>query len=525
MSDKKPRGYWQNYDNCYNEAKKYNTLKEFEKHCVKGYKWSVVNGWLKDFDWLQRVKLFPNGYWQSYDNCFNEAKKYTKFRDFAKTSASAYNSARENGWLKDYTWLEKVKQNRTKPNGYWTYENCYKEALNCTTKTEFRNNCRGGYNVAVRNKWISDYTWFKRHLHCDDDYEVYAYEDRENKVVYVGLTYRLLGNGGQNRHNEHKLKDDPVGKYYDGKIPMPRRLMRELTPEDAQYYEDWYKKAYADNGWTLLNKAKTGIGSSSLGGVNIVWDYDSCYGEAQKYEKAARFKDGNPSAYRVAATNGWIREWFPDMKMPNRYWTYEKCKEEAHKYITRRDFSHNSKKAYETSCRNGWLKDFDWLSAQMGGCTIKKPRKSIIVVWTQEKCYEAAKQCTTLSEFYETYKYAYAKANRNGWLDNYFWLDRSCKPNGYWNYDTCFVLAKKCKSRGEFKEVNMTAYTKARKNGWLNDWFSSNIRKPRGYWDYEHCREEASNYRSRKELQEANKSVYNVCVKNKWLNDFYPIVA
>lgn len=46
----------------------------------------------------------PRGYWD-YKTCYEEAKKYKRISDFQKKSRGAYCSARENGWLKDYIWF------------------------------------------------------------------------------------------------------------------------------------------------------------------------------------------------------------------------------------------------------------------------------------------------------------------------------------------------------------------------------------------------------------------------------------
>jgi hypothetical protein len=38
----------------------------------------------------------------------------------------------------------------------WSFENCKKEALKYNYKKDFRNNCKGAYNKALKNKWIDD---------------------------------------------------------------------------------------------------------------------------------------------------------------------------------------------------------------------------------------------------------------------------------------------------------------------------------------------------------------------------------
>ena len=62
-----------------------------------------------------------------------------------------------------------------------------------------------------------------------------------------------------------------------------------------------------------------------------------------------------------------------------------------------------------------------------------------------------------------------------------------------WTYEKCYELAASCKTRGEMKAKSNWAYSKARKAGWIQDytWLKIVTRKCSGYWnDYD--REEAA---------------------------------
>lgn len=72
----------------------------------------------------------PKGYWKNYDNCYNEALKYESRGEFSDKSPSAWKNAKNNGWIEDYTWFEKKVK-------YWTYERCYEEAKKYKTRKEF----------------------------------------------------------------------------------------------------------------------------------------------------------------------------------------------------------------------------------------------------------------------------------------------------------------------------------------------------------------------------------------------------
>ena len=50
--------YW-NYENTYNEAKKYNYLCDFQNNSVGAYTAALKKGWLNDYYWLVRKKSNP----------------------------------------------------------------------------------------------------------------------------------------------------------------------------------------------------------------------------------------------------------------------------------------------------------------------------------------------------------------------------------------------------------------------------------------------------------------------------------
>ena len=49
----------------------------------------------------------PPGYWNDYDRCYEEASKYKTRGEFGTKSSRAYWVAIQNGWIDDYTWLKR----------------------------------------------------------------------------------------------------------------------------------------------------------------------------------------------------------------------------------------------------------------------------------------------------------------------------------------------------------------------------------------------------------------------------------
>lgn len=388
------------YDTCAEEAKKYSTRTDFYNGNRSAYHYAWKNGYLDDFTWFVSPQK-PHGYWD-YDTCYEEAKKYSYKAEFKNNCGRAYHVANKNGWLKDYTWMHKPDSTKK-----WTYEACYEEAKKYKSKSEFLYGASGAYGSAIKNGWLKDYTWFIKPIHKKDDYWVYSYEDLENKVVYVGLTWR------KKRHTEHRRTKDTVKKYFGNKIPNQKVLITELSGEDASYYEDWYKIRYKEDGWSVLNKAKTGVGSSSLGSSNYKWNHETCYDAAKKCCSRSEFALKYDGASRLARRMGWFDEytWFKELKKPNNYWTYDACYEEAKKYKSRKELEDNNGAVYKKVTENGWIEDYIWFKP-----ITQKPHG----YWTYERCKDEASKYNRRLEFRKGNSGAYMRSYLNGWLDEFF---------------------------------------------------------------------------------------------------------
>ena len=111
---KRPKNYW-SYERCLQEAENKKTKKEFRKS-FSAYSISLQNNWIDDIyskmNWTKKQK--SNHFYNNYDNCLNEAKKYKISTDFIKKSSSAYKHVVDNNFIeKLYTemnWKIKLKK-------------------------------------------------------------------------------------------------------------------------------------------------------------------------------------------------------------------------------------------------------------------------------------------------------------------------------------------------------------------------------------------------------------------------------
>jgi len=353
------------------------------------------------------------GYWNVYENAEREAKKYKTRFEFQKSCNGAYQAARKNGWLKDYTWFKEPRKFH-KPSVYWNKEKSYQEALKYKTRSEFQKGCVSAYNAAWKNKWLDDYTWFvngRIKTLTDKNDSVYKYVFSDG-AIYIGRTLMRRQN---ERVNEHQADTDTVGKYAkeNGLAIPPMEIIEEnITPIEGLEREDFWVNYYKEKGYNVINKAKTGIGSGSLGAIDFgKWNKENVFAEAKKYKTRSEFQKGCQSAYYAAWRKGWLSEMFEKVRKPRGYWNKKTVFEEARKYQSRTEFQKGSQRAYQVAWKNGWLKEMDWF---------EEGKKSNGYWQNKEIVFAEARKYKTRSDFRQNASRAYILAWKNNWLDILF---------------------------------------------------------------------------------------------------------
>ena len=253
-----PKDFW-TYETCFQEAKKYKTKEAFRKGTNRAALVAWNNGWMDDYTWFE-----PAFRWTK-ESCEAEARKYKTKTEFQKGNPGAYIHARKYGLLKDFDWFEEIK----KPNGYWTRERCEKEARKYKTKGDFLKGGRAAHSASVKNGWLDDYDWLidqRIDIIKGKVDSVYVYIFEETKTAYVG---RTLMRRQKKRDKEHifNLEADNVARYaIEHHVPVPPMQILEtnLTLEEGQAREDYWRKWYEQHGYTMLNRIATGVGKGHL---------------------------------------------------------------------------------------------------------------------------------------------------------------------------------------------------------------------------------------------------------------------
>lgn len=342
----------------------------------------------------------------------------------------------------------------------YTYDYFIASAQNSVSKSMFIKKYRRLFEYAKTMGWYSSYQWGGRSIENNNNYVIYCYKDIKKHAVYVGLTNNL-----KKRHYGHLHSGTVCDYFKSSSIPAPEILQSGLSVDVARKQEHFFVNLFREQGWFIINKAKTGEYSSSLGSNNITLTYEICFIASQLYKSKSEFQKKDVSKYRKSLEMGWIDNWFTNVD--RKIWSRDKCLMEAKKYRTKSEFRINNQSAYNSALKNGWLTDYYWFV---------KPNRH--AKWNESTCCAAAKLCFSRTEYAKKYSSAYKLATRQGWINNYDWFkDKSflLKKHKKWTYEKCRDLAKKYKKRWDFGKENSGAYHACLKNKWLDsfEWFDN----------------------------------------------------
>ena len=395
------------YDKCYEAAKKCCTKKEFETKDKRAYNAALKNKWLDDYTWFVEVKK-PNGYW-TYETCCKEAKKYSTKSEFRKMASRAYSLSLQNGWINEYTWLEE----KYKPSGYWTYDRCYQEAKKYKVKKEFQEKSSGAFFKARKRGWLCDYIWFNE-FRKPHGYWTYEMCFLEAKKYETKNEFQRKSSGAYHVALANKWLDDYTW-LIDGRV----KLFTDKI--DSVYaYEFPDNTAYVGRTLMKLQEARH-IRHTTQGPVS-------------KYAKSHNLE-------------------MPQMKVIEDNLTLEEG-------LQREDYWVN------------WYKEhgYNVLNKAKTGVGCGSLGRISSGKWNYESCYEEAKKYKTRTEFCKKKSNAYEKANKMGWSKDYTWFVRPPqKPNGYWNiFENVECESKKYRTKREFCKGCRGAYDSARKHKWLD---------------------------------------------------------
>ena len=327
------------------EASKYTTLKDFYENSASAYKISQDRGIFDEITkHMPRVKIW------TYDEAKKEALKYDNFPEFRKNSPAYYQSEK-NGWNNEFMQFLKLAKGEWKK---YTKDMVIADVAKCHNRVEFRDKFPQAYKAARENGWYDEVTEPLINVVDDRTRLIYAYEFSDNSV-YVGLTVN------ERRRNFNHLNtiepESPVAQHMikTGLQPLYKIIAKDLTPKESQEAEGCTEEKYRSEGWTVLNRYKTG----SLGACRKFWTKELAQKEAEKYTTRGEFKKNSKNAYQAAHKYGWLEDLTKNMGYADTtIWKYDKVKELAATCKNRSELKSKSQSAYWSALKNGWLEEF-----------------------------------------------------------------------------------------------------------------------------------------------------------------------
>lgn len=308
-------------------------------------------------------------YWNNKENCINEAKKYNKIYNLQRKCYGCYMGLKRNGWLYE------VFPSKNKPNSYWeNLDNLIKEASKYKTKKDFKRYSKSAYNASIRNGYIKELekSFIKDDNRFNNDenrnHLIYCYEINEYNTCYVGQTinlhYRDMSHRRGRKHSNGRITYGCLYtfcKEHNIEIPSPIIKENNLNAKESLIQEDYWLKNYQKNGWNTLNIAKTGEHSGSLGSRKV-WTYEKCKEFCKNYKYKSELKTANYQCYFTCLSNKWFDDFdIVDKQVhSNGYWNKkENCLEIASKCENKTEFIVRWQGAYKSVVKHNWINEID----------------------------------------------------------------------------------------------------------------------------------------------------------------------
>jgi predicted GIY-YIG superfamily endonuclease len=545
----KPSGYWNNINNCIEEAKKYNTRTDFKNYAGRAYRSCSVNGIL-DIACSHMVNKVKK--W-TFESAKIEAKKYDSRKNFKKLNAACYN------FCIKHKIIDIVCEHMISKIQKWTLELAKIEAKKYSSRGNFEKGNLSCYSYCIRNRlldivcehMVSKQKWTlelakieaekydKRHSFEKGNLSCYSYCVRNSLLDIVCENYiehrKPRDYWTLERCQEESLKYKTKKDFRNNNTQAYNKAIRKgwlnqicehMEIRGTRYLRFIYVFEFKNNhvyvGLTYnskerynshLNKYNSPV-YKHIEKTNSEFEFKVITEKPISNEDAQILEHETIQKYRELGWNILNKRKtgknIGSLGAGIRKWTFENCQKEALKYQHKRHFEKGNASAYNAAKHNGW---FEEICGHM--TEIRKPNR----YWNKERCKEAALKYENKSSFKKNNNVAYHTALRNLWLEEICsHMTNIRKDKTYWTLEICIQEAAKYTSKYKFQKTHI--YKIARKNGWLDKIYEifEVKQKPRGYWSFERCRDEAFKYQHRSDFKKNCVSGYNSARFNSWLN-------
>lgn len=514
-TNRKPVGYWKEKNNVFEESKKYNNRSDFCEGCYLAYITAKNNGWFNEMTWLKKTRNSPKGYWEDKEKVFKEARKYKYKSEFRHKAPSAYKSALLHHWLGEMEFETKVSKGD--PRGPIHIIYVYIDEVNKYAYVGATNDMkrRDWEHKNQKNDPVYKYFYGK-------SLKIPAYkilldgltiverqrEERVQSLYYRDvLHYTLI--------NNINLTGENVGSVGS----LIKKWTKKAVLCEAEKYKtptEFFTKS--------AGAYDAAIKYKMMNNETFPWFYskrmpprwwsvkEHVFEESKNYKSWNEFFLKSPAAHFSARKHKWEDEmtWLLRDQVPQGYWQNEEnVIEESKKYSTRTDFFKGCHAAYDYAAKNNLWEKMPWIKTK-----VKEHG-----YWTKERVFEEGGKYSTKMEFKRGAPTAYSLATKNNWINEMEWAASDAKPQGFWqNKQNVIAESHKYSSRSEFRWGTPSAYRSAIDNGWIDEmkW----LKRPQNYnlkWTRENVFIESHKYDSRGAFKKGCPSAYRVANVNGWM--------
>lgn len=395
----------------------------------------------------------PSGYWTK-EKCKEEALKYITRKDWKAFSNGSYVAARKYKILMECSLHMKET---LKPSGYWTLDRCKEEALKYKTRMDWKCNNASSYQCASEKGFLGHCCV---HMVYSRNHAGYWTKERcqeEAKKYFSRSEFRSKSSMCVKVASKFKWLDEICSHMI-----MSRKLTFEKCKNRALKYShrsEFYKKSCYTYRKAKKNDWLKAICShmESLGNTHrrLVYVYEfedksvyvglTCNEHNRKYGHLTHEKSREKSSV------------YRHIKKTNLQPIYKKISA----YVSAADAQTLENITVNKYKENGW----NILNRTKTGALGSACRK-----WTKDSCKDASSKCKTLTEFYKTYRSAYHKSLKEGFINEicgHMVKTKPNKPSKYWTKNKIISDSKKYANMTDYFKNVPEAYKAAKRNKWI----------------------------------------------------------
>lgn len=323
--------YWTK-ERILEEGKKYKTKSEFHKSSNTAYNYARINGYLDEMD-------FENGYIKrTNEQIKEEGKKYNSRNEFRISCPSLYRTALTRGLIDIIFPIQEKGEKKVSKSLKWNEEKIRRAAEKYEYRMDFCKKNHKAYTAAIKRGMIDE-----------------LFEDKPNH----GYNPRTRM---ENRQCGRKLywtkkRIFKEGRKYKTRLDFKKGCYSAYHIASLSGYLDEIFRNKPNNGYIIVSKSKA-LEESNITGTRNYWNEEKILKEVLEYPSLKIYCRTFPGAASFIDRNK-LRAKIKEYRIHayNEIMTIEDIKAEAAKYATISEFRQYSCLAYNSARYRGLLKD------------------------------------------------------------------------------------------------------------------------------------------------------------------------